>query len=181
MPNANLPIAHARFNFTQQTVNLQSSAHIKAVSCSRNPGNSEATVMTVIFSDRAAYLTAKDTWPINGEFIVIGFFAGCGLHGEGERTFSKVHKVDTNDIDTTVKLLVRNVPLQEVVKEGEIKWGNFKSGDLPKPLMGNGTQTMKPYYGVGVGEKCLGGEVNVFDVELDKALGKMDGRFTQCS
>ncbi|KAK6519325.1 hypothetical protein TWF281_003160 [Arthrobotrys megalospora] len=164
--DATMPIANVKLNFTMDAVNLESS-HIQSVTCSRNPSAAGTTVMKIIFSDKDAYHTAMTTWPKNDDFLLIGYFPGCGAYSEGQRSFSKVHQITSNNGVLTVTAVVEDLPITDAITEGEIKFGSFNAG-IASRTEGNATV---PYYGVGVPDECLGDKTNDFDVELDNKLG----------
>ncbi|KAK6348644.1 hypothetical protein TWF718_006432 [Orbilia javanica] len=162
--DATMPIANVKLNFTMAAVNLESSK-IESVTCSPNPSGS-GTIMKIVFNDKDAYHVAMTTWPKSEEFLLIGYFPGCGSYSEGQRTFSKVHQVVSNGV-LTITAAVEDLAVADAITEGEIKFGSFNSGIASQ----SETNATAPYYGVGVPEECLGEKTNNFDVELDNKLG----------
>ncbi|KAK6519825.1 hypothetical protein TWF506_000119 [Arthrobotrys conoides] len=162
--DATIPIANVKLNFTMSAANLESSK-IDSVTCSQNPSGS-GTTMKIVFNDKEAYHVAMTTWPKNDDFLLIGYFPGCGAYSQGERSFSKVHQVVSNGV-LTITATVEDISITEAITEGEIKFGSFNSGIASQTE----TNTTAPYYGVGVPEECLGDKTNSFDVELDNKLG----------
>ncbi|EGX48351.1 hypothetical protein AOL_s00080g321 [Orbilia oligospora ATCC 24927] len=162
--DATMPIANVKLNFTMAAVNLESSK-IESVTCSPNPSGS-GTIMKIVFNDKEAYHVAMTTWPKNDDFLLIGYFLGCGAYSSGERSFSKVHQVVSNGV-LTITATVEDLSITEAITEGEIKFGSFNSGIASR----SETNTTAPYYGVGVPNECLGDKTNDFDVELDNKLG----------
>ncbi|KAK6358706.1 hypothetical protein TWF730_008029 [Orbilia blumenaviensis] len=163
--DATMPIANVKLNFTMDAVNLESS-HIESVTCSPNPSGSGTTIMKIVFNNKDAYHTAMTTWPKAEDFLIIGYFPGCGAYSEGQRSFSKVHQVTSNGV-LTITAAVEDLAVTDAITEGEIKFGSFNSGIASRI----GTNTTTPYYGVGVPEECLGNKTNEFDTELDSKLG----------
>ncbi|KAK6340537.1 hypothetical protein TWF696_008863 [Orbilia brochopaga] len=164
---ARMPIANVKFDFTMETVNLESS-HIQSVTCSSSGSH---TTMNIVFSDSNAYNTALSSWPKDRDFLIIGYFPGCGSYSEGMRTFSKVHETSSNNAAMEVTLLVEDLPLRQAITAGDIKFGSFNAGYTSRPR----NQTGVPYYGVGVPAECLGDQTNNFDVDLDNQLGVSNG------
>ncbi|KAF3220667.1 hypothetical protein TWF679_008862 [Orbilia oligospora] len=162
--DATMPIANVKLNFTMAAVNLESSK-IGSVTCSPNPSGS-GTIMKIVFNDKEAYHVAMTTWPKNDDFLLIGYFPGCGAYSSGERSFGKVHQVVSNGV-LTITATVEDLSITEAITEGEIKFGSFNSGIASQSQ----TNTTAPYYGVGVPNECLGDKTNDFDVGLDNKLG----------
>ncbi|KAK6501999.1 hypothetical protein TWF481_009818 [Arthrobotrys musiformis] len=162
--DATTPIASVKLNFTMDAVNLESSK-IDSVTCSPNPSGS-GTIMKIVFNDKEAYHIAMTTWPKNEDFLLIGYFPGCGGYSEGQRSFSRVHQVVSNGV-LTITAAVEDLSVADAITEGEIKFGSFSSSVVSQ----SDTNTTVPYYGVGVPEECLGDKTNDFDVELDNKLG----------
>ncbi|KAF3919570.1 hypothetical protein ABW20_dc0102809 [Dactylellina cionopaga] len=124
--------------------------------------------MKITFSNKTAYDTAFKTWPKNDDFLLIGYFPGCGAYSEGQRTFSKVHQISSSSVAMEISAVVEDLPITEAITEGEIKFGSFSTGYSSGTDKSN---SAAPYYGVGVPAECLGDKENYFDVALDAKLG----------